>query len=97
MISESIYTERPLEKDLGQPRWPEPEAGKRGVRPGFTLFTENTKQNGNDYHKEPFALDLIIKRCNFLMKLDKPFKENCIYKTWVIIGQADRDTNSAEI
>ena len=25
------------------------------------------------------------------MKLDKTFKGNCIHKTWVIIGQADRD------
>ena len=39
------------------------------------------------YHKDPIATVSIIKRCNCLMKLDK---------TWVIIGQADRDTDSAE-
>ena len=45
------------------------------------------------YHQESIATGSIIKRCNFLMKLDKTFKGNCIHKTWVIIGQADRDTD----
>ena len=48
------------------------------------------------YHKEPIATGLIIKRCNFLMKLDKTFKGNCIHETCVITGQADRDTDEAE-
>ena len=30
------------------------------------------------------------------MTLDKMFKGNCNKKTWVIIGQADRDTDSAK-
>ena len=45
------------------------------------------------YHKEPIATGSIIKRCNFLMKLDKTFKGNCVHKPWLIIGQADRDTD----
>ena len=45
-----------------------------------------------DYHKEPIATGSIINCCNFLMKLDKT-KRNCIHKPWVIIGQADRDTD----
>ena len=48
MISESIYKQRTLEKDLGQPRWPKPEAEKHGVWSWSTLFTENTRQNEND-------------------------------------------------
>ena len=31
-----------------------------------------------------------------LMKTDKKFKRNCIHKTWMIIGQMDRDTDRAE-
>ena len=42
MISEPINTQCTLEKDLGQQRWPKPE--KRGVWPGSTLSTENTKK-----------------------------------------------------
>ena len=38
MISESIYAQRTLEKDLGQPRWPKPEAEKHGVWPGSTTI-----------------------------------------------------------
>ena len=30
------------------------------------------------------------------MELDKTFKGNCIHKTWVIVGQADKDTDWAE-
>ena len=30
------------------------------------------------YHKEPFATGSTIKRCIFLMTLDKTFKGNCI-------------------
>ena len=48
MISESIKTQRTLEKDLGEPRWPKPEAEKRGVWPGSTLFTEKYQKNGTD-------------------------------------------------
>ena len=48
MISESIYTQRTLEKDIGQPRWLKPEAEKRGVWPGSKLFTETTRKNGGD-------------------------------------------------
>ena len=43
------------------------------------------------YHKEPIVTGSIIKRCNFLMKLNETFKGNCIHKTWVIIGLADRE------
>ena len=50
MISESIYTQRTLEKDLGQPRLPNPDAEKCGVWPGSTLFTENTRNDSiNDW------------------------------------------------
>ena len=68
MISESIKTQRTLEKDLGQPRWPKPE--KRGVWSGSTLFTENTRTMGMilliiGYHKKPIATGSVIKRCNF--------------------------------
>ena len=45
------------------------------------------------YHKEPIAASSIIERCNFLIKLDKLFKENCIPKIWVITGQTDRDAD----
>ena len=46
-----------------------------------------------DYHKDSIAAGSVIKHCNFLMKLDKMFKGNCIHKTRVIIGLADRDTD----
>ena len=46
MISESIETQRILEKDLGQPRWPNQEAEKRGVWPESPLFTENSRKLG---------------------------------------------------
>ena len=90
MISESINTQRTLEKGLDQPRWPNPE--KSGVWPGSTLFTENTRKMGMillmiGYHKEPIATGSIIKSCNFLMKLDKTFKGNCIQTSWVIMGE----------
>ena len=70
MISESIKTQRTLEKDLGQPLWPKPEAEKRGVWPGSTLFTENTRKMGMillmiGYHKELIATGSVIKRCKF--------------------------------
>ena len=42
------------------------------------------------YYKESIATSSIIKLCNLLMKLNKTFKGNCIHKTWLIIGQADR-------
>ena len=48
------------------------------------------------YHKEPSATGSNIKLCNLLMKLDKTFKGNCIHKSWMMIGQADRDTDLAE-
>ena len=41
----------------------------------------------NGYYKEPIAIDSIIKRCNFLMKLDKTFKENCTHKPWGCLGR----------
>ena len=70
MISESINTQRTLEKDLGQPRWPKPEAEKRTVWSGSTLFTENTRKMGIillmiGCHKEPIATGSAIKHCNF--------------------------------
>ena len=40
MISETINIQRTLEKDLGQPRWPKPEAEKRVFWAGSTLFNE---------------------------------------------------------
>ena len=61
MISESINTQRTLEKNLGQPRWPKSEAEKRGVWPG----SENTSLLMIDYHKEPIATGSIIKGCIF--------------------------------
>ena len=97
MISESIYTQR-WPKSIYTPRWPNPEAEKCGAWPGSLLFTENTRKMGmillmTGYHKKSTAISSLIKRCNFLMTLDKTFKGNCIHKTWVIIGQADRHTD----
>ena len=68
---------------------------------GSTQFIENTRKMGmillmTGYYKEPIATGSIIKRCNFLMKFYETFKGNFIHKTWVIIGQADRDTDKAE-
>ena len=101
MILESIFTQRTLEKDTGQQRRPKPEAEKRGVWPGTTLFTENTRKVGmillmTGDHKEPIATGSVINRCKFLMKSDKTFKGNCIHKTLVIIRQADRETDYVE-
>ena len=81
MISESINTQRTLEKDVDQLFWPKSEAEKRRIWSGSTLFTENTRKMGMillmiGYHKEPIATGSIIKRCifndigqNFLGKL----------------------------
>ena len=70
MISESIKTQRTIEKDLGQPRWPKPTAEKRGVWLGSTLFTENIRKMGMilimiGCHKEPIATGSVTKRRNF--------------------------------
>ena len=66
LISESIYTQGTLEKDLGQPRWPNPEAEKRGVWTGSTLFYWKYQEKMGmkmgmillmtGYHKEPIAM-----------------------------------------
>ena len=45
-----------------------------------------------DYRKKPIATGSIIKRCNF-NETGQTLKGNCIHKTWVIIGQTDRDTD----
>ena len=41
------------------------------------------------YNKEPIATGSSINHCICLMTMDKTFNEN----SWVIIGQADTDTD----
>ena len=96
MISESIYTQRTLEKDLGHDQNQKQKSVESDQ--GLHCLLKIPDKMGRillmtGCHKEPVATGSIIKRCNFLIKLVKTFKGNCIHKTWVIhlIGQADRD------
>ena len=92
MISESIYTQRIIEKDQNQKQ--KSAASDQGLHyllkiletMGMILLMTN-------YHIKSIETGSVIKRCNFLIKLDKAFKDNSIHKTWVTIGQADRDTD----
>ena len=95
MISESIYTQRTLEKDQNQ-KQKSAESDqdlhyllKILEKMGMILLMIN-------YQKKPIETGSEIKCCNFLMKLDKTFKDSCIHKTWATVGQADRDTDKAE-
>ena len=49
------------------------------------------------YHEEPIAAGSITKQ-NFARfnEIGQKFKRNCIHKSWLIIGQTDRDTDRAK-